>query len=102
MYSIRYSLSKTKVIYLALAIWVHITLLDLFCITLQGPSFFWAESIELKTLLTHLFITLITVIAYFFLHHARLSLQETLQFNNKVLVIFLAATLVLAILIVVI
>ena len=102
MYSTVYALSKTKIIYLALAVWVHITLLNLFAITMDGPIFFWAKSAEVNTLLTHLFITLITVMAYLSLHQARLAFQADTQFNSKVLVLFLSIILVLAILVVLI
>jgi len=102
MYSTLYSLSKTKVVYLALAIWVHVTLLDLFAVTLEGPLFFWAESIGFKTLFTHLSITLMTVLVYLSLHQARLAFQRKDQFDSKVLALFLSGILVLAILVVLI
>jgi hypothetical protein len=102
MYSPLYSLSKTKVVYLAIAIWVHITLLNFFAMTLDGPIFFWSESITVKTLLTHLFITLITVMVYLSLHQARLALQSDNQFNNKALAFFFSVILILSILVVLI
>jgi hypothetical protein len=102
MYSSLYSLSKTKVVYLALAVWVHVTLLNLFAVTLEGPIFFWAESVELKTLFIHLFISMITVVVYLSLHQARLAFQANNQFNNKALASFLTVILVLAILVVLI
>ena len=96
MYTSVYSLSKNKVVYLAIAIWLHITLLDLFYVSLSGPLFFWAESVELKTLATHLFITLITVMTYLLLHRARLDFQKGNRRNGKVFFIFIFAVLLLA------
>lgn len=44
---------KTKQWLFLAAIWLHITLLDLFYITSHGIVFLWHENGQIKTLLTH-------------------------------------------------
>jgi hypothetical protein len=46
-------------------IWVHITLLDLFYVNLNGIVFLWQQNSEFKTLATHVSIAVLTVLFYF-------------------------------------
>ena len=45
---------------LFVAIWLHISILDLFYITYNGPVFLWQENSQLLTLVVHFSIALAT------------------------------------------
>ena len=45
-------------------IWLHISVLDLFYVTYNGPVFLWQENTQLLTLAVHFFIALVTTGLY--------------------------------------
>lgn len=45
-------------------IWLHVSILDLFYITYNGPVFLWQENSQLLTLMVHVFIALISTGLY--------------------------------------
>lgn len=49
---------------LFVAIWLHISVLDLFFITYNGPVFLWQENSQLLTLAVHFSIALATSILF--------------------------------------
>ncbi|MBU2871225.1 hypothetical protein [Colwellia sp. E2M01] len=53
----------------------HVTLLNLFYVTYNGPIFFWAESLQFYTQFIHLMVAAITMGFYFIL------LKLTKRFN---------------------
>jgi hypothetical protein len=50
---------------LLLVIWLHVSLLDFLYVSYRGPVFLYKESLQINTLLTHAFITLLTLACYF-------------------------------------
>lgn len=45
-------------------IWLHISVLDLFYVTYNGPVFLWQENTQLLTLIVHFSIALVTTGLY--------------------------------------
>lgn len=61
---------KSKTFLLFIVLLLHITLLDLVMVTYSGATLLIDKNIELKTILTHLFITSISVGFYFLLNQS--------------------------------
>jgi hypothetical protein len=66
---------KSKTFYLSLVLFVHVSLLDLFFVTTKGPVFLVDKNTEVKTLITHFVIVMLSVVFYVLLtkyrEHAR-------------------------------
>lgn len=62
---------KSKKFYLFTVLLVHISLLDLFFVNHSGPVFLLDKNSELKTIFTHLFIVIISVVFYTLLTKCR-------------------------------
>ncbi|RHW77837.1 hypothetical protein [Colwellia sp. RSH04] len=56
---------QTKLLFVTL--WLHVTLLDFLNVTQRGSLFLWQESSEIKTLVTHLIIAVISILFYLFI-----------------------------------
>ena len=56
---------KNNPLFLFLVIFGHITLLDLFYVSHNGPVFLWDENLAVTTMATHFLIALVSVIFYF-------------------------------------
>lgn len=54
---------------LLLVLWAHVTILNLFYVTYQGPIFFWQQSLQAKTLIIHVTIACLTLLGYVVLSH---------------------------------
>ena len=54
-------LFKNKTFYLFLVLLAHISLLDFFFVTSNGPVFLFDKSVEIKTIITHLVIIVVSV-----------------------------------------
>lgn len=52
---------KSKIFYLFSVLLLHVTLLDLFFVTHNGPVFLVAKNIEIKTFITHLLTVILSV-----------------------------------------
>lgn len=52
---------KNKTFYLFIVLLVHISILDFFFVTHNGPVFLFDKNLEIKTIITHLIITSISV-----------------------------------------
>ncbi len=59
-----YQSSTKKTILLFLIVFVHVSLLDLFFVTFNGPVFLWEENLRAETILVHLAIATITTLVY--------------------------------------
>lgn len=67
---------KSKIFYLFIVLLVHVSLLDLFFVTHSGPVFLLDKNSELKTILTHLLIAILSVGFYVLLTKYRAHVQE--------------------------
>ena len=54
---------------LFIVVWAHVTILDLCYVTYSGPIFFWQDSLQLFTIITHLTVASLTLAFYFMLIH---------------------------------
>lgn len=68
-----------KIVLLFIALWAHVSVLNLFFVSYSGPVFLWQENSELLTIQVHLLIALLSTGFY-------LTLRKIKQFNstNKV------------------
>lgn len=57
---------KQKLFLVFIVTFVHVTILDLFIVTYNGPVLFWQESLHWLTLATHCVIALIIAAVYEF------------------------------------
>lgn len=57
-------LARHRLKLLFIAIWLHVSALDLFYITYHGPVFMWQENARLQTLAVHFIIALTTTCLY--------------------------------------
>lgn len=55
-------ISKKKYVFVFIILFVHITILDLFFITLNGPVFLIKENLRIETIIVHMAITLASII----------------------------------------
>ncbi len=53
-----------KVALLFIALWAHVSLLNLFFVSYTGPVFLWQENSEPLTIQVHFFIALVTTLFY--------------------------------------
>jgi hypothetical protein len=60
-------------------IWLHVSVLDLFYITYQGPVFLWQENAQLLTLVVHFSIAMITVGCYWLINRISSSYLNKLN-----------------------
>gem|GEM_PF-1757084 len=67
---------------LCFVIWLHISILDFFGIY-PGPVFYFKESLQLNTLLTHAVIALLTL-AFYFIVTKLFALKQSKSANNSV------------------
>ncbi|WDE04711.1 hypothetical protein SG34_025855 [Thalassomonas viridans] len=70
---------KIKATLFVLVIWGHLTLLDLMFINHRGLVILWQENSRYQTILTHLFIVLLT----FLLYLALVKLQQRMAALHK-------------------
>lgn len=68
---------KSKTFILFIVLLVHVTLLDFFFVTHQGPVFLFDKNSELKTIVTHLLIVLASVGFYVLLTKYREHYRKT-------------------------
>jgi hypothetical protein len=54
------SIYQHKIALLFLALWAHVSLLNLFYVSYSGPVFLWQENSQLLTIQVHIFIALLT------------------------------------------
>jgi len=59
-------------------IWLHISVLDLFYVTYNGPVFLWQENTQLLTLAVHFLIALVTTGLYKTIAKIRTNKSQTL------------------------
>ncbi|TRX53173.1 hypothetical protein [Thalassomonas sp. M1454] len=65
--------TKKKVTLLALVLWLHITILDLFVVTSKGPQLLWQDNIRIETLVTHILLVALSVLSFIFIHRIHLN-----------------------------
>ncbi len=81
-------LLKRRTTLLFLIIWAHVTLLDLFYVGNKGPVFLWAQNIQPKTLLTHFFIALLSLLFYIAIVKVRRDYRSgQLKVSEKILLL---------------
>ncbi|TPH15135.1 hypothetical protein [Litorilituus lipolyticus] len=56
---------QTKLLFVTL--WLHVSLLDFLNVTQRGSLFLWQESSEIKTLITHVIIAVVSILFYLFI-----------------------------------
>jgi hypothetical protein len=61
-------LTRHRLKLLFVTIWLHISLLDLFFVTYNGPVFLWQENAKLLTLVVHFLIAFTTVGLYWLIN----------------------------------
>lgn len=92
-------LSK-KTLWLFFIIFSHITLLDLFFVTYDGPVFLFDENLTIKTITTHLIIALSTVLSYFVISRLRHAYKAGKLILRDEILILCCVALVIAIMLV--
>ncbi len=60
------TLSKAGILFLLL--WLHITVLDLFIVVRDGPRFFFSQSLQFETILTHMIIAAFSVVCFYLIN----------------------------------
>ncbi|MDX2367560.1 MAG: hypothetical protein QNK36_04020 [Colwellia sp.] len=60
-------------------IWLHISVLDLFYITHNGPVFLWQENTQILTLAVHFLIALVTTGLYKTISKIRVNKSQKLR-----------------------
>ncbi|PCI52773.1 MAG: hypothetical protein COB45_11790 [Gammaproteobacteria bacterium] len=60
-------------------IWLHVSVLDLFYITYNGPVFLWHDNAQLLTLVVHFLIALATTALYKIMFKARVNKSQELS-----------------------
>lgn len=70
---------------LFIAVWGHVTILDLCFVTYSGPMFFWQKSLQPYTLFIHLTVASLTLAFYFLLINvsARFRANKTTKILNS-------------------
>jgi hypothetical protein len=71
-------LSRHQFKLLFLIIWLHVSVLDLFFITYNGPVFLWHDNTQLLTLVVHFLIALSTTILFKVIAKKRVSKEQAL------------------------
>ncbi|WP_136037976.1 hypothetical protein [Candidatus Colwellia aromaticivorans] len=64
---------------LFVVIWLHVSVLDLFYITYNGPVFLWQDNAQLLTLVVHFSIALATTGLYKIMSKARVNKSQELS-----------------------
>jgi hypothetical protein len=86
-------LYQYKVALLFLALWGHVSVLNLFFVTYNGPVFLWQENSEPLTIQVHLLIALLSTGFYLTVSKIRqLNMAKTAKITDK---IWLACSLIL-------
>jgi hypothetical protein len=61
-------LTRHRLKLLFVTIWLHISALDLFFVTYNGPVFLWQDNAELRTVIVHFSIAFATVSLYWLIN----------------------------------
>jgi hypothetical protein len=64
-------------------IWLHISILDLFFITYNGPVFLWRDNSQLPTIIVHFSIALATTILFKIIAKARIAKLQKNKLQQK-------------------
>lgn len=81
-------ISYKKYFLLFLIIFIHITFLDLFFVTLNGPVFLFDENLRIETILVHLLIAVTSIIICIVVTKIRLSYKTgKLKLRDNVLIL---------------
>ncbi|MEW6989059.1 hypothetical protein AADZ91_00105 [Colwelliaceae bacterium 6441] len=90
------SLTKTQAILLALCLFAHVLILNLFYVTPKGLVFYWEENFNIKALLVYLCIALISTGFYLLLTRGRIAHYEgRLKVGEKVWSVFSVLLLII-------
>ncbi|MGB1262051.1 MAG: hypothetical protein ACPG52_03980 [Cognaticolwellia sp.] len=68
-------LYQYKIALLFVALWAHVSLLNLFYVAYSGPVFLWQKNSELQTIVVHFSIALATTGFYLLVRKARQKSQ---------------------------
>ena len=73
-----------KTLLLFIVIFVHVSVLDLFFVTLDGAGFLWDENSQLLTIATHFVIAIMVVLLYLAISTFRIKYKKrALQMGEK-------------------
>ena len=79
------SIYQYKIALLFLALWAHVSLLNLFYVSYSGPVFLWQENSQLLTIQVHIFIALLTTGFYLAVNKLRqVNKTKTEKITDKV------------------
>ncbi|MFT5757990.1 MAG: hypothetical protein ACI9LM_002727 [Alteromonadaceae bacterium] len=70
-----------KTLLLFIIIFVHVSILDLFFVTLNGAVFLWEENSQLLTIATHLTIAVMVTLLYVAISMFRIKYQQGISQN---------------------
>lgn len=84
--------TKYPIILLFIALFAHVSIMDLFFVSYSGPVFLWDDNLQLKTIVVHLLIALISALSYKLFGFIRRDARKGKLFlSDKVLIICSAA-----------
>ncbi|MCW8834504.1 MAG: hypothetical protein OQK03_14405 [Colwellia sp.] len=71
-------LARHRLKLIFMLVWLHVSLLDLFYLTYNGPVFLWHENGQLLTIIVHFSIATLTVGFYWLMHKIQTTYSRKL------------------------
>ena len=80
--------AKYSLVFLFLALFAHVSIMDLFFVSYSGPVFLWEENLAIRTVVVHIICALLSALSYkLFAYIRKDAVKGRIVLSDKVLII---------------